>query len=118
MTAGSAYAIQPTNATEALVSTLSTLMFAPALETGHLHTFIANVGGTLAAGNTVALYVYVNAVATAITCTLSNSSSTCTDVADSVAVNQGDKIQIVAICTGTCGNLLSGGFNAQVGVTP
>lgn len=118
MTASSAYAIQPTNATIALVSTLSALMFAAALQTGHLHNFIANAGGTLAAGNTVQFFIFINGAATSVGCTLSNTLSTCIDATDSAAVNQGDKIQVVAQCMGTCGNLLSGGFNVQVGVTP
>lgn len=117
---GTLYNIQPSNATAAAVSsTLNGLMSAPALQTGHLGNLIVNANGaiTFPAGNTITATIYVNAVATALTCNTNSTAPTCQDTSHSVAVNQGDRIQATLQCAGTCGTLQPS-FDVQVGVTP
>jgi hypothetical protein len=117
---GQLYNIQPSSSTAAAVSTtLGALMNAPAIQTGHLTQLIvgANTAITFPAGNTITATIYVNGVATALTCNTTSSNQRCMDVADSVAVNQGDKIQATLQCAGTCGSLQPS-FSVQLGMTP
>jgi hypothetical protein len=121
MTAGAQYAIQPS-----LVAPFSTsgniggVMSQGALQAGHLQNMIVNTGGPVPAGDSIVVSVFVNAVLSPMTCTLASASQGCTDFTDSVAVNQGDKIQIALVCTGPCGALTGmGGITAQIGaITP
>lgn len=121
MTAGAQYVIQPATTTLAATSgNLGALMGQGALQAGHLQNMIVTTGGPVPAGDSIVVSVYDNGVISPVTCTLATASQGCTDFADSVAVNQGDKIQIALVCTGTCGLLTGmGGVTAQVGlITP
>jgi len=64
------------------------------VSSGSASKLIVNVGSTLGAGSSVALTLRRNGIDTALSCTVAEGESTCTNLVDSVAFADGDLLSI------------------------
>jgi len=94
------YFIPGSNSNDSTTESGSSVIFPTSgtLSNFYLQTYS---GGTPGAGKSVTFAIRVNSATSTVTCTMSDSDTTCSDTSNSVSVAKGDRVSIVAAPTGT-----------------